>query len=69
MIGIEYFGVKQAVMCSEKSLQNHPDLDQSKTTASASIVWPKDHLRSEVFLSWTKIHKKSRFIYFFYLFI
>ena len=31
MIGIEYFGVKQAIMWSETSLQNHPDLDQSKT--------------------------------------
>ena len=30
-IEIEYFGVKQAIMCSETSLQNHPDLDQSKT--------------------------------------
>ena len=30
-IEVEYFGVKQAIMCSETSLQNHPDLDQSKT--------------------------------------
>ena len=30
-IGIEYFGVMRAIMSSEKSLQNHPNLDQSKT--------------------------------------
>ena len=30
-IGIEYLGVKRAIMCSETSLQNHPDLDHSKT--------------------------------------
>ena len=29
--GIEYFGVKRAIKCSETSLQNHPDHDQSKT--------------------------------------
>ena len=30
-VGIVYFGVKRAIMCSETSLQNHLDLDQSKT--------------------------------------
>ena len=30
-IRMEYFGAKRAIMCSETSLQNHPDLDQSKT--------------------------------------
>ena len=65
MIGIEYFGVKRAVMCSETSLQTLTILISLRHIASASVVWPKDHLRSLFDLSKTKIHKKSRFIYLF----
>ena len=51
-IGIEYFGVKRAIMCGEMSLQNHPDLDQSKTS---SISFRRLAKRSFEIIVWSKL--------------